>query len=200
MAKLTVYDPPMCCSTGVCGPSVDPVLPRFAADLEWLSTQGVEVARFNMAQQPGAFVANEVVKRALAEEGNDCLPLVLVEGRVVSRGTHPTRKELAALVGIAVEETPSLCSAAVEELVGIGAAIAANCMPCLKYHADKARSLGVSDEDMARAVAIGNAVKQVPARAILNLADRFLNGLVQEEVRSQSCCTPAPGKADSKCC
>jgi len=199
MSKLEVYDPPMCCSSGVCGPSVDQVLPRFAADLKWLEGQGVEVARFNLAKQPGAFAGNEAVKRAL-EEGGDGLPLILVDGRIVSHAVYPTRKELAALVGITAGETPSLGSAAVEELVGIGAAVAANCMPCLKYHTDKARSLGVSDEDMARAVAIGNTVKQVPARAILNLADRFLNGLVQEEVRNQSCCTPAPGKPDSKCC
>jgi AhpD family alkylhydroperoxidase len=199
MPKLEVYDPPMCCSSGACGPSVDPVLPRFAADLKWLEGQGVEVARFNLAQQPGAFVSNDAVKRALEENG-DGLPLIIVDGRIVSRAVYPTRKELAALVGITVEGTPSLCSPAVEELVGIGAAIAANCMPCLKYHTDKARSLGVSNEDMARAVAIGNAVKQVPARAILNLADRFLNGPVQEAVRNQSCCTPAPGKPDSKCC
>ena len=39
MAKLTVYDPPMCCSTGVCGPAVDPVLPRVTADLDWLKRQ-----------------------------------------------------------------------------------------------------------------------------------------------------------------
>jgi len=199
MPKLEVYDPPMCCSSGVCGPSVDPVLPRFAADLKWLEGRGVEVARFNLAQQPGAFAGNETVKRALGENG-DGLPLILVDGRIVSRAVYPTRKELAALVGITVEETPSLCSPAVEELVGIGAAIAANCMPCLKYHTDKARSLGISDEDMARAVAIGNAVKQVPARAILNLADRFLNGLVQEAVGNQSCRTPAPGKPGAKCC
>jgi len=39
--KIEVYDPPMCCSTGVCGPAIDPVLPRFAADLEWLKGRGV---------------------------------------------------------------------------------------------------------------------------------------------------------------
>ena len=49
MTKLAVYDPPMCCSTGVCGPAVDPVLPRVTADLDWLKRQGVEVERL----QPG---------------------------------------------------------------------------------------------------------------------------------------------------
>jgi len=56
MKNLQVYDKPMCCSTGVCGPQVDPVLPRFAADLDWLKSQGNEVERFNLAQQPMALL------------------------------------------------------------------------------------------------------------------------------------------------
>ena len=55
MIKVQVFDPAMCCSTGVCGPSVDPVLPRFAADLEWLKSKGVRVERYNLAQEVGAF-------------------------------------------------------------------------------------------------------------------------------------------------
>ena len=56
--KLQIFDPPMCCSTGVCGPSPDPVLPRFAADLQTLANQGISVERYNLAQQPQAFAAN----------------------------------------------------------------------------------------------------------------------------------------------
>lgn len=98
--RVQVFDPPMCCSTGVCGPAVDPVLPRFAADLAWLKAQGVMVSRFNLSQQPGAFVANNVVKAAIAGEGVDCLPLVLVDGRIVSRRTYPTRDQLAEWVAL----------------------------------------------------------------------------------------------------
>jgi len=104
MTKLAVYDPPMCCSTGVCGPAVDPVLPRITADLDWLKRQGVQVERYNLAQQPQAFASNPTVMAALREHGNDCLPLILVDGRVVSRGTYPERVELARLAGI---ETPA---------------------------------------------------------------------------------------------
>lgn len=106
MTKLAVYDPPMCCSTGVCGPAVDPVLPRLAADLDWLKRQGVQVERYNLAQQPQAFASNLTVMAALREHGNDCLPLILVDGRVVSRRTYPERVELARLAGIeALAET-----------------------------------------------------------------------------------------------
>ena len=98
--NLKVYDPPMCCSSGICGPSVDPRLARFASDLEWLKTQGVVVSRFNLAQQPSAFAEEEDVRRELQEGGTDCLPILLFEGRIVSRGQYPDRKELALLAGV----------------------------------------------------------------------------------------------------
>ena len=71
MSRLEVFDPPLCCSTGVCGPEVDPELPRFAGDLAWLSRSGVEVVRFNLAQQPEAFARNPLAIRVLAEIGID---------------------------------------------------------------------------------------------------------------------------------
>ena len=53
MTRLQVFDGPMCCSTGVCGPTVDPRLAQVAADLEWLKTQGVQVERFNLCKSRG---------------------------------------------------------------------------------------------------------------------------------------------------
>ncbi|MCE9614756.1 MAG: arsenite efflux transporter metallochaperone ArsD [Lentisphaerae bacterium] len=103
--KLDVFDPPMCCSSGVCGPKVDPVLPRFAADLDWLRGQGVAVARYNLAQQPMAFADNETVKTALTEDEN-CLPLTLVEGKIACRGRYPTRSELARFAGVKIVAIP----------------------------------------------------------------------------------------------
>ena len=117
--KIQVFDPPMCCSTGVCGPSVDPELVRFAADLDWLKRQGVEVERFNLTQQPAAFAGNDVVKAALGKDGNDCLPLTLVDGAVVCKGTYPTRDALADYAGI--DAPTSLFTASVKRLVGEGA-------------------------------------------------------------------------------
>ena len=112
MAKLAVFDPPMCCSTGICGPSVDPVLPRFAADLDWLKRQGLSVQRYNLSQQPADFVANPTVTDALKQFGNDCLPLILVDGRIVSQGGHPERPELARLAGLEVAAEPEPVKAA----------------------------------------------------------------------------------------
>jgi arsenate reductase (thioredoxin) len=97
--RLEVYDPAMCCSTGVCGPEVDPVLVRFAADLKWLAGRGIEVGRFNLAQSPAAFVENEAVRSALTDKGEAALPIVLVSGRIVSLGRYPERDELIRFLG-----------------------------------------------------------------------------------------------------
>jgi len=66
--KIQIFDPPMCCSTGVCGPAVDPELVRFAADLDWLKRQGVEVERYNLSQQPAGGVGKTSVAAAIAVE------------------------------------------------------------------------------------------------------------------------------------
>ena len=92
---LQVFDPAMCCSTGVCGPDVDPKLVQFAADLDWLKTQDVIVQRYNLSQDPGAFVQNPLVKSALTEKGENALPLMLVNGKLASTGHYPERGELA---------------------------------------------------------------------------------------------------------
>jgi hypothetical protein len=98
MSTIQVYDRPMCCSTGVCGPSVDPVLPRFAADLDWLRSQGHQVDRYNLAQQPLAFTESLLIHGLLSTHGVDCLPVVLVDGQMLSRGEYPSREQLAAWV------------------------------------------------------------------------------------------------------
>ncbi len=98
--KLEIFDPPMCCSTGICGPNVDPALSRFAADLQWIASQGVQVERYNLAQQPQDFVANSMVMEALTQDGNGCLPLALLDGQLVFKGRYPTREELAKFVGV----------------------------------------------------------------------------------------------------
>ena len=92
---LQVFDPAMCCSTGVCGPEVDTRLVQFAADLDWLKTQAVLVLRHNLTQNPAAFVENEQVKTALTEKGEAALPVILLNGKVATTGRYPDRKELA---------------------------------------------------------------------------------------------------------
>jgi len=95
MKSVQIYDKPMCCSTGICGPDVDPVLPQFAADLDWLKGQGHQVERFNLAQQPQAFIENKSIHNLLSTEGTDCLPVIVVDGEVISRKVYPSRDTLS---------------------------------------------------------------------------------------------------------
>ncbi len=99
MKTVQVYDKPMCCSTGICGPDVDPVLPKFAADLDWLKNQGHSVERYNLAQQPQAFIENKTIHHLLSTAGTDCLPVVVVDGEIVSKTVYPSREDLAGWVG-----------------------------------------------------------------------------------------------------
>lgn len=108
MKTLAVYDPPMCCSTGVCGPQVDPVLPRVSADLKWLAAQGVQVQRFNLSQSPAAFVENDLVKAAFAEKSEAALPLFIANGQVALSGRYPTRGELGQWFGLVDTTLPKL--------------------------------------------------------------------------------------------
>lgn len=102
--RLQVFDPAMCCPTGVCGPAVDAALVRFAADLDFLKGQGIVVERFNVAQQPAAFVEHAVVRAAL-DADPDCLPLIVADGRIVGQGSYPaTREQVLSLVGLASAE------------------------------------------------------------------------------------------------
>ena len=106
MTAVRVFDPAMCCSTGICGPGVDPRLARFAADLDWLKSQGVSVERFNLAQQPAAFADDPSVKAALETKGEAGLPVVKVNGEVKSCGLYPSRDDLAAWAGVRALAAP----------------------------------------------------------------------------------------------
>jgi hypothetical protein len=97
---VQVFDPAMCCSTGVCGPGVDPALLALARDLRWLASKGTSVARFGLAQEPQAFAANPQVAGLLQTLGESALPATLVNGAILVHGRYPTRQELvAALTG-----------------------------------------------------------------------------------------------------
>jgi len=97
-AGLSIYEPAMCCSSGVCGPEPDDTLIRFSADVDALATEGIRVERFNLSQQPDAFVSKPAVRDALHRDGVEALPLVLRGREVVSRGRYPSRDELRGLL------------------------------------------------------------------------------------------------------
>jgi hypothetical protein len=109
MPKLEVFDPALCCSTGVCGVDVDPALVQFAADLKWLEAHGVQVERHNLGQNPAAFATNARVL-ALLQQGNDRLPAVFLDGELLASGAYPDRRTLTEKLGladVAATETPA---------------------------------------------------------------------------------------------
>ena len=104
MKTIQIYDPPMCCSTGLCGTEIDSALVSFAALLAQLSQKGVQVERYNLGQQPMAFVQNPAVKALLDTEGMNVLPLVFVDDAVRFKGRYPTDGEREMLSRAALGE------------------------------------------------------------------------------------------------
>lgn len=98
MKKLEIYDPPLCCST-------DPVLVQFAADLAWAAQQGVPVERHDLGREAELFISNPDILLEL-EGGLHRLPIVIVDGSIVSRGSYPSRERLAELLGLAPGGAP----------------------------------------------------------------------------------------------
>jgi hypothetical protein len=101
MKTIQVFDPALCCSTGVCGVDIDQALVIFSADVAWAKLNGAQIERYNLAQQPIAFAENATVKGFLERSGQESLPLVLVDGEVALAGRYPQRAELARWAGIA---------------------------------------------------------------------------------------------------
>jgi arsenite methyltransferase len=96
--RVELYEPAMCCQTGVCGPSVDQQLIDVREDLRWAESQGAQVARHNLSSDPDAFVANPKVTGLMAAFGEPALPVLVVDGDIAIHGRYPSRSELADLL------------------------------------------------------------------------------------------------------
>ena len=99
MPNVQVFDPALCCSSGVCGTDVDQALVTFSADVDWAKQLGLLIERFNLAQQPMAFADNAAVKGLLERSGEAALPITLVDGEVAFVGRYPTRADLGRWLG-----------------------------------------------------------------------------------------------------
>lgn len=104
MSKVEIFDPAMCCPSGVCGPSVDPKLTRIATAIFLLEKKGFDIKRYNLANEPALFVENEEVNKVLHEKGPDALPITIVDGKILKTNDYPTNEELAELFGVKLEE------------------------------------------------------------------------------------------------
>lgn len=103
MKKIEIYDPAMCCSTGVCGPSVDTELLRVATVVDSLKKQGADITRYNLSSEPQAFISNKDVNDLLTED-NDVLPITIVDGQIVKTKSHLTNDEFYQYTGLLIVE------------------------------------------------------------------------------------------------
>ena len=93
-ARVEIFDPPLCCPTGLCGPALDPVLLDVNEMVLTLKEQGVSVERYLMAQQPQVFINNPQVFRLIQEQQLDALPITTVDGQIIKVGDYPTLEEV----------------------------------------------------------------------------------------------------------
>jgi hypothetical protein len=100
MRKVVIYEPAMCCPTGVCGPSVDPELLRISTVINNLKSNGIKIERYNLANNPQAFVDNQEINKMLNDNGVEILPVTMVNGRVVKSKAYPSNAELSKLLGV----------------------------------------------------------------------------------------------------
>jgi hypothetical protein len=112
MKNIQIFDPALCCSSGVCGVDVDQALVGFAADVDWAKQNNAPIERFNLAQQPMAFAENAIVKGLLERSGEGALPVTLVDGELALAGRYPSRDELARWSGIVPTATPAAAAGA----------------------------------------------------------------------------------------
>jgi len=88
------FDPPLCCPTGICGPTLDQTLVDVNEMILDLQSQGVSIARHQMTSNPNAFLRNEEVMRLVKERQMEALPITVVKGTVVKVGAYPTLEEV----------------------------------------------------------------------------------------------------------
>lgn len=95
MKTMKIFEPAMCCATGLCGVGVDRELLRIFTVLDTLKTQGVDVERFNLSNAPMEFVKDAAINAFLHDRGADALPAILLDGEIALTGRYPTNEELA---------------------------------------------------------------------------------------------------------
>ena len=68
-----------------------------------------------------------------------------------------------------------------KELIAIGASVTANCVPCLKFHFEKAQEVGASGDEVREAVRVGRMVRKGAAGKWDEEANRILGQQMNSE-------------------
>ena len=101
MVAIRIYEPALCCDTGVCGVDVDQSLVEVTASVRSLQDQGADIQRYNLATDPLAFTTDETVRAFMHVVGSTGLPLTVVDGVTVATGAYPSKAQLLAFAGLA---------------------------------------------------------------------------------------------------
>ena len=107
MKKMIIFEPAMCCSTGVCGPGVDRQLLRISTVINNLKNNDILVERYNLASNPQIFVDNKTINKMLNECGIDVLPVTMVDDIIVKTKTYPTDEDFSNLLGVPLSSLKS---------------------------------------------------------------------------------------------
>jgi hypothetical protein len=93
-ADVETFDPPMCCPTGICGPTIDQALLDLNEMVMALQSQGISVTRYQMTSHPNSFLGNAEVMKLVREQQMAALPITVVRGKVIKIKTYPTLAEV----------------------------------------------------------------------------------------------------------
>lgn len=107
MPKVEIYEPALCCPTGICGVNVDPELLRISSVMNNLKGKNCDITRFNLSQNPDAFVKSSVVSSFLQQNGVAKLPITLVDGVISIEGRYPSNNELCEIFDLDTDELNS---------------------------------------------------------------------------------------------
>ena len=106
MKTIEIFDPAMCCPTGLCGTTIDPNLMRIAVIVDTLNKKGVNISRHNLKDEPMIYVTNKKVNDLLQSKGVDVLPITLVDEEVAVTGEYPTTRQMAEWSGVNLDFMP----------------------------------------------------------------------------------------------
>ncbi|MGD6819160.1 arsenite efflux transporter metallochaperone ArsD [Metabacillus sp. 84] len=104
MSTIQIFDPAMCCPTGVCGPGIDPELTRLASAVYTLGNKGYNIKRYNLANDPEAFSTHPKILALLEKNGPEILPVTLLNGEIYRTQTYPSNEDFAEIFGFDEKE------------------------------------------------------------------------------------------------
>ena len=101
---VKIYDPALCCPTGLCGVNIDPELMRIAVVIETLKKKGITIERFNLRDHPQIYVDNKKINDYLMKESAEILPITTLDDEIVLTKQYPSNAQIAEWMNVKEEE------------------------------------------------------------------------------------------------